>query len=183
MADNRNPMLHGDLRELCQLAVTALLDREIDDNRARLHAFHHRFRHQNRGFTARNKRGADDDILLFDRLGDQVGLLLPIACAHFLGVAACGLRLLELFVDDGDEGCAQAFHLFFRRGTHIGRRHDAAQAARGGNCLKPGHACTHHQHAGGGNGSGGGHHHREAVGENRRGFDHGLIARKIGLGR
>ena len=55
------------------------------------------------GLAARNQCGGDNDVLLLDRLGDQLGLLRLIFFGHFLGVSARGLRLLELFVHHGNE--------------------------------------------------------------------------------
>src|SRR3979411_3199403 len=67
---------------------------------------------------ARNQRCGDDDILLLDVLGGERGLLGLILFRHFLGVAACGLGLLELLVLDREKLGTQAFNLLSHRTPH-----------------------------------------------------------------
>ena len=52
---------------------------------------------------AGDQRRGDDDVLLGDVGGDELGLLGLVLRRHLLGVAAGGLGLLELLVLDGDE--------------------------------------------------------------------------------
>ena len=82
---------------------------------------------------------------------------------------------------DGDERRTQALDLLFRRGPHVGRRNDAAEAPAGGDRLQPGNTGAHDQNARRFDRSGRGHHHREGAAELGSGIDDGLVAREIGL--
>ena len=114
-------------------------------------------------------------------LGGQRGLLGLILFRHLLGVTARGLRVLELFVLDGEEFGAERFNLLLGRGPHVGRGDDSAEPPRGGDRLQAGNADTHHEHFGCRNRACRGHHHRESAAEGLGCLDHGAIAGEIGL--
>src|SRR6185437_3590892 len=97
----------------------------------------------------------DDDVLLGDMGGDQRRLLGLVGVRHFLGVAAGGLGLLELFVLDGDEFGAKRFDLLLGGGAHVSGGDDGAEAARGGDRLQSSDADAHDEGPGGGHGAGG----------------------------
>ena len=124
----RTPLCVDDLARLRQLAVAAALGREVDDDRAGLHALDHGARDQPRRRAAGDQRRGDDDVLVLDVVGDQLGLLLLVLGRHRLGVAGRRLRLLELLVLDGDELGAERGDLLLGGGTHVGRRDDARRA-------------------------------------------------------
>ena len=73
---------------LRQFAIAALLDGQINQYCAGLHAFQHFFGDQFGGRAARNKRRANDNILLGNMFGDQSLLALLIIGAHFFGITA-----------------------------------------------------------------------------------------------
>ena len=116
-------------------------------------------------------------------LGGERGLLGLVLFRHFLGVAAGGLRVLELLVLDREEFGAEAFDLLLGRGPHVGRGDDGAEAPRGGDRLQAGDADAHHEHFCRGNRAGRGHHHREGAAEGLGGLDHRAIAGEVGLRR
>ena len=103
----------------------------------------HRGRDQLRRRPARDQRGGDDDVLLGDVAGGQLGLLGLVFLRHFLGVAAGGLGLLELLVLDGEEFGAQALDLLLGGGPHVGGGDDGAEAPRRGDRLQAGDADAH----------------------------------------
>jgi hypothetical protein len=81
-------------------------------------------RHQLGRRAPRNECRGDDDVLLGDMGSDKLCLLgFLIVVGHFLGVAASGLRLLELIVFDRDELGAQRFHLLLGSRANIGCGH------------------------------------------------------------
>ena len=131
--------------------------------------------------AAGDQRRGDDDVLLGDVRGDQRRLLGLVGVGHFLGVAAGGLGLLELVVLDGDELGAERLDLFLGGRAHVGRGHDRAEAAGGGDRLQAGDADAHDEGLGGGHGAGRRHHHRQRASVFGRGVDHGAIAGEIGL--
>src|SRR6202158_4805108 len=126
--------------------IAAALDRKTDQHRARLHRPHHLRGDEARRGPARNQRGGDDDVLLLDVFGGQRRLLGLILFRHFLGIAAGGLRLLELLVLDREEFGAKAFDLLFHRGPPVGRGDDGAKPPRGRNRLQGGNDAPHNDH-------------------------------------
>ena len=66
VADDLDAVVLRHLAGLGDFAVAAALDREVDDDRARLHGLHHGAGDQLRGRAARNERRGDDDVLLGD---------------------------------------------------------------------------------------------------------------------
>ncbi len=78
---------------------------------------------------------------------------------------------------DGAEG----FDFLLGGGPHIRAGDDAAEAARGGDGLQPGHAGADDEHTGGRHGAGGGHHHGKAAGEGAGGLDDRAVAGEVGL--
>ena len=67
---------------------------------------------------------------------DEFRLLLFIFGRHLFRIAACGFRLLELFILDRDELAAKACDLLLGRGANVGCGDDSAQAASGGDGLQ-----------------------------------------------
>ena len=116
-------------------------------------------------------------------LGHERCLLGLVLLGHFLGVAARGLRVLEFFVLDRKEFCAEAFDLLLRRGTHIGRRDDRAEPPRGRDGLQAGDADAHDEHLCRRNRAGGSHHHRQRAAIFLGGIDHRTIAGEVRLAR
>ncbi|MEY9737466.1 hypothetical protein ABH985_005255 [Bradyrhizobium ottawaense] len=130
---------------------------------------------------ARDQRRGDHDVLLLDVLGGERGLLGLVFPRHLLGVAAGGLRVLELLVLDGEEFRAERFDLLFGRGPHVGRGHDGAETARGRDRLEAGDADAHHEHFRRRHGAGSGHHHREGAAERLGALDHGAVTGEVRL--
>ena len=117
---------------LGQFAVAA---RHVHDDRTGLHAPHRFCSEQQRGGTARNLGGSNDDVrsgrLFRIEFQGRFGLVL----VHFLGVAVRGFlsgsgNLHEL----GSHG----FHLFSRGGTHIGGLDDGTHRVRGADSRQTG---------------------------------------------
>ncbi len=179
--DDLDALVLDHLPRLRQRAIAPLLHRQIDDHRTGLHRFHHLGRHQHRRLPAGDERCADHDVLLADRVGDQLRLRALVIVAHLAGIAAGGLRLFGLLALDHHETGAQALHLLLRHRPHVGRRHDGAQPPRGGDRLQPGDARAHHEDTGRRHRAGGGHHHRKGVAELGGGIQHRLVAGEVGL--
>ena len=121
MADDAHAFDRHHLAGLGALDVAAALDGQIDDHGARPHRGQHLPADEPRRRASRNQRRRDDDVLLLDVFGDQSRLLGLVLRRHFLGVAAGGLGLLELFVLDRDEFGAEALHLLLDSRPHVGR--------------------------------------------------------------
>ena len=161
-----------------QWAVAAPLDREIDDHRARLHAFDHLLRDEDRRRPAGDQRGGDHDVLRLHVLGDECRLLLLVFGRQLLGIAAGGRRIRDI---GEDELGAKALDLLLGRLAHIGRRDDGAEPPRRGDRLQAGNADAHDEHLGRRHGAGRRHHHRKGAAEIGGGIDHRLVAGEIGL--
>ena len=114
-------------------------------------------------------------------LGRKSRLLGLILFRHFLGVAAGGFGLLELFVLDRKKLGAETFDLLLDRGPHIGRGDDGAKPPRSRDCLQAGDADAHHEHFGRWDGARRGHHHGKSPPKRFRRLDHRAVARQIGL--
>ena len=168
---------------LGELAVAAALGGEVDDHGAGLHARHHVARDEAGRRPPWDERGGDDDVLVLDVAGDQLGLLLLVLGRHRLGVARGRLRLLELLVLHRDELGAERLHLLLGGGAHVGRRDDRAEPTRGGDRLQAGDADAHDEGLGRGDRARRRHHHRQRLAEDRGGIDDGLVAGEVGLAR
>jgi len=116
-------------------------------------------------------------------LGCQRRLLGLIFLRHFLGVAASGLGLFELFVLDSDELRAKRLDLLLHCRPHIGGGDDGTKAARGGDGLEAGNANPHDEHLCRRHCSGGCHHHRQCPVIFAGTVDHRLVAGKVRLRR
>ena len=182
VADDPHPVVGDDHpAQLGALDVAALLHRQIDQHRARLHRGDMLARHQHRRLAPGDQRRGDDDVLLLDVLGDQRRLLALVVVGHLLGVAARRLGLFELLVLHRDEAAAQALHLLLDRRTHVGRRDDGAQPLGGGDGLQTGDADAHDEGAGRRHRARRGHHHREGPAVLAGRVDHRLVAGEVGL--
>ncbi len=170
-----------DLSGLGELRVAAALDREIDDDRAGLHALDHLLGDELGRGPPRDQRRGDDDVLALDVLGNQRGLLLLVGVRHFLGVTAGGLGLLELIVLDRDELRAERGHLFLDRRAHVGGGDDGAEPPRRGDGLETGDADAHDEDARGRHRARRRHHHRQRAAEFCGRVDDGLVAGEVRL--
>ncbi len=160
-----------DLIRFGERAVAALANRHVDNDRARLHRFHHLLGDEDRRGAAGNQGGRDHNVLLGDVAGRQFGLLGLVFRRHLLGITASGLSRLELFILDRDEFRAERGDLFLGSGTHIGCGDDRAEAARRGNGLKASDAYSHDKDLGRGDRAGSGHHHRHGAAVDLRTFN------------
>ena len=144
MADDLDAIFCNDgLAGFRQFAVSATLDGKIDDNRAGAHRFDHGGRDKDRRRAAGNKGRRDDDILRGDMRSGERRLFRLIAGRHLLGISGRRLGLFEFLVLDGDEFGAKRHNLLFRRRPDVGRGHDGAELARGGDRLQPRDADAH----------------------------------------
>ena len=118
--------MHDDLAGLGELAVAALLGREVDDDRAGLHQLDHVLEPQLGRRLARDERRRDDDVDLLGLRAEQRVLGVEELLAHLLGVAA--LPLARLLDRDGEELAAERLHLLLGGGAHVERADDRAEA-------------------------------------------------------
>ena len=175
---------HG-LAEFRQRAVAALLDRHVDDHRARLH----RRAPSLRAISTGALRPGISAVVMMMSASLARSCTSSAWRAHPVGrhrprVAADALGDLALFVgDEGhvDELGAQRFDLFLDRRAHVGRFDHGAQALGGGDRLQAGHADAHDQHARRLDGAGGRHQHRHEALIGVGGHHHGLVAGDVGL--
>ena len=179
----RTPLCSTTSPGLSELGITAALHGEIDDDRARPHAFDHGLGDKLRRRAPRDQRCGDDDVLRLDVIGHERRLLLLVVLGHLFGIAGRRLGLTKFIILDGDELGAERGHLLLDRGAHVGRSHDGAEPPRRGDGLKASDAHAHDEHSRGRHGAGSCHHHRQSALEGRCGIDHGLIAREICLAR
>ena len=124
------------------------LDREIDDHAARPHRRDLRVGDQARRRPAGDQRGGDDDVLLGDMAGDQLGLRLLIFLRHLGGVAAGALALDARDILDEDRLGAERLDLLLGRRAHVGRADLRAEPPGGGDRLQAGDADAHDEHLG-----------------------------------
>src|SRR5439155_16328835 len=96
--DDLHAVADHDLVELRALDVAALLDREIDDDRAGLHRRDCRGLDELRRGTARNERGRDQDVDALAALVNDAGLASHPFGRHRPRVAAHTFRDLALLV-------------------------------------------------------------------------------------
>ena len=184
MADDLDAIVrHHGLAGNRQLAIAAALHSQIDDDRARAHGMDHVGGDEPGGGTPWDQRRGDDDVLLGDMGGGESRLLGLILLGHFLGVAARRLGLGEFLVLDGQKLRAKRLDLFLGGGTHVGRRHDGAEAPCGGDGLQARDAHAHDEDLGRRHGARRRHHHRQRPAIFPGAIDDGPIARQIGLRR
>ena len=181
MADKRHALMAHNLARLGQFAIAALLHRQIDENRARLHAFNHFARHQFGRRASGDQRRANDNVLLGNMLGDQFSLPLLIIRAHFLGVAALCFAAVARIGLDHDEGAAQAFHLLSGSRAHIRCADNRAQPLGRGNRLQARNTGPHNENPRRGYRACRCHHHGQGAVIFCGCIQHGLIASEIGL--
>ena len=181
MRHQLHALMLGHFTGFGQFAITALLDRQIDQHRAGLHAFEHFLGDQFRRRTARNKRRADNNILLGNMLGHQCLLALLIISAHLFGITALGLAAIIFIGFDHHKCAAKAFHLFGSGAAHIRGTHNRAQTFGRGNGLQTGNARAHHENTRRRNRARRRHHHWQGAGIFRGCVQHGFIAGQIGL--
>ena len=146
-----------------QSAIAALLDRQINQNCAGLHAFQHFFCDQFGGRAARNKRRANDNILLGNMFGDQSLLALLIISAHFFGITAFGFAAISIIGFHHDKCAAQTLHLLGSGSPHIGGADNCAQTLGCRNSLQTGNACAHNKDARGRHRARRRHHHWQSA--------------------
>ena len=163
--------------------VAAAFHRQVDDHRSGSHRRQLRIADQPRRGAAGDQRGGDDDILLGDMRGYQLGLCLLVFLAHLGRIAARTLALDPGDILDEDRLGAQRQDLFLRRGSHVGGGYLRAQPPRGGDRLQPGDAHAHHEHLGGADRARRGHHHRKGAAIDARGVQHRLVPRQVRLRR
>ena len=167
------------LARLGQLDIAAAFGRQIDDHRTRRHRFNHGLGHEARRRTTRDQRGGDDDVLLGDVTGDQLGLRGLLVLGQLARIPTSTRSILERV--GHDELGAQRFHLLAGCGAHVGRGHHGAQALGRRNGLQPRNTGTHHERLGRTHGARCGHHHGHGAVKHRRRLDNALIAGKVGL--
>ena len=163
--------------------VAALLDCEVDDYRALPHRGDLRVADQARRRATGDQCGGDDDVLLGDVRGDELGLRRLVFVGHFGGVAAGALALDAFDVLDEDRLGAEALDLLLGGGADVGRRDHRAQPPGGGDRLETGDADAHDEDARRADRAGSSHHHREGAAVFGGGVEHRLVAREVRLRR
>ena len=101
--------------------VAARVGREVDDHATRPHRRQLRIADQARRRPARDQSGGDDEVLLGDVAGHQLGLRLLIFVRHFGRVAARALALDTGDILDEDRLGAERLDLFLGRRADVGR--------------------------------------------------------------
>ena len=130
-----------------------------------------------------NQRGSDDDVLLGDVAGHQLGLSLLIFGRHFRRVAARTFALDPGDILDEDRLGAERLDLFLRRRADVRGADLRAEPLGGGDRLQAGDPDAHDEDFGRADRAGGGHHHRERAAIGRRRLDHRLVAGEVRLRR
>ena len=164
-----------------QFTIAALLDRQIDQHRAGLHAFQHFPGNQLRCWTAWNKRRANDNILLGNMFCDQCLLALLIIGAHFFGITAFGFSAITIIGFNHDKCATQALYLLGSGAPHISGADNRAQTLGCRNGLQTGNAGTHNENPRGRHSARRRHHHRQSATIFGGCIEYRLISGKIGL--
>ena len=164
---------------LRQLAVAAGFRRQVHDDGARFHGFHHDPGDNARRRAAGNGGGGDDGIRLGHMFRQYFLLFYLFLRREFACVTTAAFRRHAGI----HELRSQGFHLFARRRAHIVAFHHGAEPARGGDGLQARHARADHQHFRRTDGAGGGGEHREKTAELVGGHQRGLVTGGGGLGR
>src|SRR5580693_2950714 len=94
-ADDRHAMLDYGFAGFRQFAVAAALGGQIENHRARRHAHDHLLSYEHRRFFARDYRGGDDNVALFDDATEEFALSLIKGFVLGSGIATSVLRILR----------------------------------------------------------------------------------------
>ena len=183
MPDDRHPVYHDHFACDRTLDVAALLDREIDDHRPRLHAYDLRRRDQPRCRTSRDQRGGDDDVLLGDMPRHELGLRRLVFGRHLAGISTRPLAFDPGDVLDEDRLRAQGLDLLAGRRAHVRRRHLSPEPPRGRDRLEAGDTDAHHEGFRRADRPRRGHHHRKRATIFGGGIEHRLVPRQVRLRR
>ncbi|VDO17697.1 unnamed protein product, partial [Brugia timori] len=126
-------------RAVAAHAIRALAGGDVDDDAAGLHGLDHVLGDEGRRGTARDQRGADDDVGQRHALGDLGLLAREPARGHRARIAAHALGGVLLFlglVRHVDELAAQRFDLLLDAGANVRGLDDRAQALGRGDGLQ-----------------------------------------------
>lgn len=152
--------------------------RQIDDDGAGFHAFHHFFGNQlGRGF-ARNGGGGDDDVHFFRLLGKELHLGCDKFVAHHFGVAVSAAARF-LWEVEFQELAAHRFDLFRHFQAGIERAYHCAERVCRTDRRQTCHTCTNHQNLRGRHFAGGGNLTGEETAEGVGGFNYGAVAADV----
>ena len=162
------------LPALGERAVAALLGRQVDDHRARLHGDDGAGRDELRRRLAGDQRRRDDDVAFLGVLREQRLLGREERLAHLLRVAA--LALAALLEVQFDELRAEALDLLARRGARVEGADLGAEALRRRDGREPGDAGADDEHPGRGDLAGGRHLARDEAAEVLGGLDDRAVA-------
>src|ERR1051326_757397 len=160
---------------LGKLTVAASLGSQVEDHRARGHAFHHVFGYEDGRLFAGDYGGGNHNILFGDYVAEQLALTIVETFVLRASVAAFILRVFG-FNGKFDEAASETLHLLFGGWAEIVGGDNCSQAAGGGDCLQPGDSCAHDQHTRWRNGSGRGGQHGKNSGMVVCGAQHGFVS-------
>ena len=158
-------------------AVSALLRREIDDHRARLHGRDHLVGQQHGRAHAGHEGGRDDDVDLGGLRAEERDLRGEERGAHLLRVAAAALGVLDDV--DVEVARAEALDLLLRRGSRVERADLCAERASRSHRGKAGDPGADDEHARRRDGAGGRDLRAERALEVLRRLDDRAIAREV----